>query len=146
MCAGTGSLLPLPRSLWRKTWKLFCYEQHRWLGAMSETRAATGVQQPQRTIKVGLDFGTYSSGFCYSINDQPVARFEHYPDQPTPYPKTRTALLYKRETPSSEWQVNIVDWGSVQGLPSDIAVYVLLTVSVNVEMPIFCCARTNVAC
>ena len=58
--------------------------------------------------------GTYASGFAYSwasgrpygTSGQPITTqmMEKWPDQPTPYPKTRTALLYSSSR-------HVVAWG-----------------------------------
>lgn len=61
-------------------------------------------QQPERYIIVGLDFGTYASGFAYSTDGgRSVRQFTSYPDQTTPYPKALTAILYQDGEP--------VQWG-----------------------------------
>ncbi len=70
--------------------------------------AATAAAKPQaaavkaavRTRIIGLDFGTHSSGFAAASSKQakpdgPMLQHEGWPDQPCPYPKTRSALLYQ---------------------------------------------------
>ncbi len=64
----------------------------------------SSLQQPERYIIVGLDFGTYASGFAYSTDGgSHVRQFTEYPDQTTPYPKALTAILYQDGEP--------VQWG-----------------------------------
>ncbi len=63
-------------------------------------------------LAIGVDFGTYASGFAYSklsAANKPgpiaaadgvagparVSTHERWPDQPTADPKTRTAVLYQ---------------------------------------------------
>lgn len=59
------------------------------------------VQPAQKTITVGIDFGTYGSGFAFasrSADGYPdVLLHEAYPGMSSEvkYPKTRTAVLYK---------------------------------------------------
>ena len=49
---------------------------------------------------MGVDFGTYASGFAYSADGgQHVRLFTTYPDQPAPYPKALTAILYRHGAP-----------------------------------------------
>jgi hypothetical protein len=63
-----------------------------------------GVEQAGRYIVVGLDFGTYASGFAYSTDGgKDVREFSEYPDQPAPYPKALSAILYRNGAP--------VHWG-----------------------------------
>jgi hypothetical protein len=83
------------------------------MSAMSAAAAAAAapagpydnsLQQPERRIIVGLDFGTYASGFAYSTDGgHSVRMFTSYPDQSTPYPKALTAILYEDGEP--------VQWG-----------------------------------
>jgi hypothetical protein len=56
------------------------------------------------TAQVGLDFGTYASGFAFSTDGgNSVREFTTYADQPAPYPKALTAILYQHGVP--------VHWG-----------------------------------
>lgn len=64
------------------------------------------AQTPQ--FFVGLDVGTAQSG-CSTATLGSNARFQEiYPDQPVPYCKTLSVMLYSREL-SSDWQP--VAWG-----------------------------------
>eukprot|EP00983_Pelagomonas_calceolata_P065968 1148810-Pelagomonas_calceolata.AAC.8 len=60
--------------------------------AASSTNA---VKQAPKSLHVGLDIGTYASGFAFSERAAPVRCHESWPDQPKPYPKTRSVILYK---------------------------------------------------
>ncbi|KAF5833009.1 hypothetical protein DUNSADRAFT_10930 [Dunaliella salina] len=53
------------------------------------------VVQAPRSVHVGLDIGTYASGFAFSERAAPVRCHESWPDQTKPYPKTRSIILYK---------------------------------------------------
>jgi hypothetical protein len=65
-----------------------------------EKRSMASSGANERSIKIGLDFGTHASGFAISIDDGKTTReFSSYPDQPTPYPKTLTAMLYEAGFP-----------------------------------------------
>ncbi|PNH04912.1 Heat shock protein 12A, partial [Tetrabaena socialis] len=54
---------------------------------------------PVVSLIIGVDFGTSASGFAYCKlggGDAPrVVTHERWPDQPVPYAKTRTAVLYQ---------------------------------------------------
>jgi hypothetical protein len=53
-----------------------------------------------KPIVVALDFGTWGSGFAFSVDGGRTTRlFTSWPDQPRPYPKTLTAVLYKNKLP-----------------------------------------------
>jgi hypothetical protein len=53
-----------------------------------------------KPIVVGLDFGTWGSGFAFSVDGGKTTRqFTSWLDQPRPYPKTLTAVLYKNRLP-----------------------------------------------
>ncbi len=65
-------------------------------GFLVQHRLLTPSPPPQ----VGVDFGTYASGFAYSADGgQHVRLFTTYPDQPAPYPKALTAILYRHGVP-----------------------------------------------
>eukprot|EP00967_Tisochrysis_lutea_P117553 scaffold190169_cov15-Tisochrysis_lutea.AAC.1 len=66
---------------------------------MSVSNSSTAVQLAPRSTIVGLDLGTYGSGFSVCTNLSGAGRgniysYENWPDQPQPYPKTRSAILY----------------------------------------------------
>ncbi len=63
-------------------------------------RAAIGGAGDGVKLAIGVDFGTYASGFAYSkltpaAGPARVSTHERWPDQPTADPKTRTAVLYQ---------------------------------------------------
>ena len=60
------------------------------------------------TLFVGIDFGTRQSGFSTAALGSNTRFMEIYPDQPVPYCKTLSMLLYSNEM-SSGWQP--VAWG-----------------------------------
>ncbi|ORZ36938.1 hypothetical protein BCR44DRAFT_1511975 [Catenaria anguillulae PL171] len=68
------------------------------------TLAASGDAVPSRYI-VALDFGTSHSGFAFCRKDDPdhIVTFMTWPDQPTPYPKTLTAILYNEHLEPIAW-------------------------------------------
>ncbi|KAJ9523096.1 hypothetical protein QJQ45_023914, partial [Haematococcus lacustris] len=62
------------------------------------------VQLAPRSLIVSLDVGTHGSGFAFATKTPaggltPVTLHEGWPDQPVPYPKTRSALLYNGRSP-----------------------------------------------
>ncbi|KAJ9522865.1 hypothetical protein QJQ45_023651 [Haematococcus lacustris] len=64
----------------------------------------SGVQLAPRSLIVSLDIGTHGSGFAFATKTPSgtltaVRPHEHWPDQPVPYPKTRSALLYNGRSP-----------------------------------------------
>lgn len=60
--------------------------------------------------QVGIDFGTHGSGFSTAVPGSDPRFQEMYPDQPEPYCKTLSAMLYSKALPSgSDWQP--VAWG-----------------------------------
>ncbi|KAL6763565.1 hypothetical protein V8C86DRAFT_245882 [Haematococcus lacustris] len=62
------------------------------------------VQLAPRSLIVSLDIGTHGSGFAFATKTHSgtlsrVKLHEDWPDQPIPYPKTRSALLYNGRSP-----------------------------------------------
>ena len=70
----------------------------------------TGQQLMAQTpaYQVGLDFGTHASGFSTAVYGSDPRFQELYPDQPEPYCKTLSSILYSNAL-SSDWQP--VAWG-----------------------------------
>lgn len=60
------------------------------------------------TYYVGCDIGTHASGISYATLGSNARFQEVYPEQPVPYCKTLSMILYSKEL-SSDWQP--VDWG-----------------------------------
>jgi hypothetical protein len=62
-------------------------------------------QVPTRRFAVAIDFGTYAAGIAFkqlhasSSTGNPARQFFDWPDQPAPYPKTRSAILYDGRQP-----------------------------------------------
>lgn len=64
------------------------------------------VQNP--SFYVGIDLGTHQSGFSTATLGSSARFMEIYPDQPVPYCKTLSMILYSKEL-SPDWQP--VAWG-----------------------------------
>ena len=60
---------------------------------------------PSTSLTLAFDFGTDSSGFSSCASAGQVRCQSLYPGQKQPYCKTKTALLYARDT----WKA--VEWG-----------------------------------
>ena len=60
------------------------------------------------TFYVGLDIGTHQSGFSTATLGSSARFMEIYPEQPVPYCKTLSMILYCKQL-SSNWQP--VAWG-----------------------------------
>jgi molecular chaperone DnaK (HSP70) len=74
------------------------------------TRPRANLERARKRLHVSIDFGTTTSGFAYAADNGStgsvvVRDFSAYPDQLVPYPKTKTALLYKNGQPEP------VAWG-----------------------------------
>lgn len=63
---------------------------------------------PRPSLYVGVDFGTHQSGFSTAVLGGSVRFMEIYPQQPVPYCKTLTMLLYAKQS-SEDWRP--VSWG-----------------------------------
>ncbi|KXZ46452.1 hypothetical protein GPECTOR_43g888 [Gonium pectorale] len=68
----------------------------------STAGAPAALTRAKPTVAVGIDLGTYATGFAYCeltdggvANDPRVMLHFSWPEQPTPDPKTRTAVLYR---------------------------------------------------
>ncbi|GFH15348.1 heat shock protein 12B [Haematococcus lacustris] len=59
------------------------------------------IQLAPRSLVVSLDIGTHGCGFAFatSAGGGPVRMHENWPDAPAPYPKTRSAILYRGRHP-----------------------------------------------
>ncbi|KAJ9507969.1 hypothetical protein QJQ45_021304, partial [Haematococcus lacustris] len=59
------------------------------------------IQLAPRSLVVSLDIGTHGCGFAFatSAGGGPVRMHENWPDAPAPYPKTRSAILYRGRQP-----------------------------------------------
>ncbi len=55
-------------------------------------------------VVVGIDFGTSRSGYAYAfIDDKKIVVNTIWPDQPVPYPKTSTHILYSPDRKVAGW-------------------------------------------
>ncbi len=58
--------------------------------------STSAVRAAPRTRVVALDIGTHGSGFASAERGAgKVVQLEQWPDAPSPYPKTRSAVLYR---------------------------------------------------
>lgn len=63
------------------------------------------LEKQSMSVIAAIDFGTSRSGYAYAFSaDQEIIRQNHWAEQPCPYPKTLTHLLYSPDR-------NVVAWG-----------------------------------
>ncbi len=64
--------------------------------------AASSVKLKKGSCVVAIDFGTHATGFAYSVDGgATIKQHQVYPDLPSPYPKTLTAILYRNRQAST---------------------------------------------